>query len=139
MIDMKRAIVLVPFFVNKNNMAKVLSGRVIKNFDDIPSMLFNSGNNIYLPRTQSSDSEYPNIKDIVVAKALSYIKANPQGNFNEPMLQLELYDSLYYHKLRKPCIKINGYMELDEAGYIEITKITRLTLADFYTGEITPD
>lgn len=141
MIEMKRAIVLVPFFINKSNMSKVLSGRIISNFDEIKDMLFKHGSNIYLPRTTSEDSEYPSIKDVIVAKALRYIDANPRGNIIDPMLQLELHDSLYYHRLKNPCIKINGYAELDEAGYIEITKVTRLTLAEGFEErhKITPD
>lgn len=128
MIEMKKAIVKVPFFMNKTNMPRLLHGRVIKNFDEARSMIFNSGNSVYLPRSFAEVSEYPSIKDIVVATAIRYISETDQ-------LELELKDSLYFHKLRKPCIKINGYMELDEAGYIIITKVTRLTLAEGYNEE----
>ncbi len=128
MIEMKKAIVKVPFFMNKTNMPCLLHGRVIKNFDEARSMIFNSGNSVYLPRSSAEVSEYPSIKDIVVATAIRYISETDQ-------LELELKDSLYFHKLRKPCIKINGYMELDEAGYIIITKVTRLTLAEGYNED----
>lgn len=126
---MKQAIVKVPFFLNDNNMEYLLSGAKIINLNEVhEKMLFQSGHNIYVPRASGPNrpllSEYPDINDTVVAKALQYIEG-----YDDNYLNIELLDSLYYHKLRNPCIKINGYCTI-ENGNIIITKITRLTLAD---------
>lgn len=126
---MKQAIVKVPFFLNDNNMEYLLSGAKIINLNEVhEKMLFQSGHNIYVPRVSDPNrpllSEYPDINDTVVAKALQYIEG-----YDNNYLNIELLDSLYYHKLRNPCIKINGYCTI-ENGNIIITKITRLTLAD---------
>lgn len=126
---MKQAIVKVPFFINDNNMEYLLSGAKIINLNEVhEKMLFQSGHNIYVPRANDPNrpllSEYPDINDTVVAKALQYIEG-----YDNNYLNIELLDSLYYHKLRNPCIKINGYCTI-ENGNIIITKITRLTLAD---------
>lgn len=126
---MKQAIVKVPFFLNDYNMEYLLSGAKIVNIDEVhDKMLFQSGNNIYVPRVSDPNrpllSEYPDIGDTIVAKAIRYIEGTDNNYF-----EIELLDSLYYHKLREPCIKINGYCVI-EGGDITITKVTRLTLAD---------
>ena len=126
---MKQAIVKVPFFLNDNNMEYLLSGAKIINLNEVhEKMLFQSGHNIYVPRASDPNrpllSEYPDINDTVVAKALQYIEG-----YDNNYLNIELLDSLYYHKLKNPCIKINGYCTIED-GNIIITKITRLTLAD---------
>lgn len=121
---MKQAKVQVPFFINNDNMQYYLKGRMIKDLSEVHNILFKNGNCIFKPRSKSEKTEYPNISDTIVANAIRYIEGNT------PMLEIELLDSLYYHKLREPCIKINGYAEIDEQGYIIITKVTRMTLAD---------
>lgn len=124
---MKQAKVKVPFFLNDRNMEYLLSGAKIINIDEVhEKMLFQNGVNIYVPRKNDSNkpSEYPDISDTVVGKAIRYIEGT-DNNY----LEIELLDSLYYHKLKEPCIKINGYCVIEE-GDITIKKITRLTLAD---------
>lgn len=126
---MKQAIVRVPFFLNDNNMEYLLKGNLILNLDEVhDNMLFKNGYNIYVPRQSDPNrpidmSEYPNQSDTIVAKAIRYI------NGEVKCLEIELIDSLYYHKLREPCIKLNGYCII-EGNTIMITKITRMTLAD---------
>lgn len=119
----------VPFFLNKDNMQYLLKGSVITNLDEVHSkMLFKSGNNIYVPRNDDPNHPvaFPTIDDTIVAKALRYKTTESGTN----VLEIEIIDSLYYHKLRQPCIKVNGVCEIDEDHNITITKVTRLTLAD---------
>lgn len=125
---MKQAIVKVQFFINNNNMEYLLSGAKILNLNEVhEKMLFQLGNNVYKERDNGSNNttEYPGISDTIVAKAIRFI----EGTDND-YLELELLDSLYYHKLKEPCIKVNGYCTSDEVGNIIITKVTRLSLAD---------
>lgn len=125
---MKQAIVKVQFFINNNNMEYLLSGAKILNLNEVhEKMLFQLGNNVYKERDNGSNNttEYPGISDTIVAKAIRFI----EGTDND-YLELELLDSLYYHKLKEPCIKVNGYCISDEVGNIIITKVTRLSLAD---------
>ena len=84
--------------------------------------------NIYVPRNDDPNHpiSFPTIDDTIVAKAIRYI----QDDNGKNKLEIEIIDSLYYHKLKEPCIKINGVCELDEDRNITITKVTRLTLAD---------
>jgi hypothetical protein len=110
-------------------MEYLLSGAKIINIDEVhEKMLFQNGTNIYVPRKNDSNkpllSEYPDISDTIVGKAIRYIEET-DNNY----LEIELLDSLYYHKLKEPCIKINGYCVI-EGGDITIKKVTRLTLAD---------
>ena len=125
---MKQAKVKVPFFLNDRNMEYLLSGAKIVNIDEVhEKMLFQNGVNIYIPRKYDPNrpvNEYPDISDTIVGKAIRYIEGT-DNNY----LEIELLDSLYYHKLKEPCIKINGYCVI-EGGNITIKKITRLTLAD---------
>jgi len=124
---MKQAKVKVPFFLNDKNMEYLLSGAKIVNLDEVEKMLFQNGVNIYVPRKNDPNRpllEYPDISDTIVAKAIRYIEGT-DNNY----LEIELLDSLYYHKLKEPCIKINGYCVIED-GNITIKKITRLTLAD---------
>lgn len=126
---MKQVKVKVPFFLNDRNMEYLLSGAKIINLDEVhEKMLFQNGVNIYIPRKNGLNrpllSEYPDISDTVVGKAIRYIEGT-DNNY----LEIELLDSLYYHKLKEPCIKINGYCVIED-GNITIKKITRLTLAD---------
>lgn len=124
---MKQAIVQVQFFINDNNMEYLLNGAKILNLDEVhEKMLFQLGNNVYKERDNGSNNttEYPGISDTIVAKAIRFIEG-PTDH-----LEIELLDSLYYHKLKEPCIKINGYCTSDEVGNIIITKVTRLSLAD---------
>lgn len=119
----------VPFFINKDNMQYLLKGSIITNLEEVHTkMLFNSGNNIYVPRNDDPNHpiSFPTIDDTIVAKAIRYI----QDDNGKNKLEIEIIDSLYYHKLKEPCIKINGTCELDEDRNIAITKVTRLTLAD---------
>jgi hypothetical protein len=127
---MKQIKVKVPFFINERNMEYLLSGVKIVNLDEIQDMIFKSDTNIYMSRgniitSPTPKSEYPNTSDIVVANAIRYI----EGVEND-YLEIELKDSLYFHKLKEPVIKVNGYCSIEEDGNITITKITRLTLAD---------
>lgn len=124
---MKQATAKVPFFLNDTNMNYLLKGMKIGNLKEVhDEMLFKISNNIYAEREPGYEtSEYPDIHDIVVAHSLRYIKGK-ENNY----LEIELVNSLYYSKLREPVIKINGYCEIDDKGYIIITKVTRLTLAD---------
>ena len=126
---MKTAVVKIPFFMNEQNMAHLLKGLKIGNLQEVhEDMLFKAGYDIYSEReTIYEGAEFPNISDRKVGKAIRYIKGSP--NMNDG-LEVELLDSLYYHKLREPCIKVNGYCEMDDKGYMIITKVTRLTLAD---------
>jgi hypothetical protein len=125
---MKQAKVKVPFFLNDRNMEYLLSGAKVINLDEVhEKMLFQNGVNIYIPRKYDPNrpvNEYPDISDTIVGKAIRYIEGT-DNNY----LEIELLDSLYYHKLKEPCIKINGYCVI-EGGNITIKKITRLTLAD---------
>lgn len=125
---MKQAKVKVPFFLNDRNMEYLLSGAKVINLDEVyEKMLFQNGVNIYMPRKYDPNkpvNEYPDISDTIVGKAIRYIEGT-DNNY----LEIELLDSLYYHKLKEPCIKINGYCVI-EGGNITIKKITRLTLAD---------
>lgn len=125
---MKQAKVKVPFFLNDRNMEYLLSGAKVINLDEVhEKMLFQNGVNIYMSRKYDPNKpllEYPDISDTIVAKAIRYIEGT-DNNY----LEIELLDSLYYHKLKEPCIKINGYCVIED-GNITIKKITRLTLAD---------
>lgn len=125
---MKQAKVKVPFFLNDKNMEYLLSGAKVINLDEVhEKMLFQNGGNIYIPRKYDLNrplNEYPDISDTIVGKAIRYIEGT-DNNY----LEIELLDSLYYHKLKEPCIKINGYCVI-EGGNITIKKITRLSLAD---------
>lgn len=125
---MKQAKVKVPFFLNDRNMEYLLSGAKVINLDEVhEKMLFQNGVNIYMPRKYDPNkpvNEYPDISDTIVGKAIRYIEGT-DNNY----LEIELLDSLYYHKLKEPCIKINGYCVI-EGGNITIKKITRLSLAD---------
>lgn len=125
---MKQVKVKVPFFLNDRNMEYLLSGAKIVNLDEAyEKMLFQNGVNIYVPRKSDPNrplSEYPDISDRIVGKAIRYIEGE-DNNY----LKIELLDSLYYHKLKEPCIKINGYCVIED-GSITIKKIVRLTLAD---------
>lgn len=125
---MKQAKVKVPFFLNDRNMEYLLSGAKVINLDEVhEKMLFQNGVNIYIPRKYDPNrplNEYPDISDTIVGKAIRYIEGT-DNNY----LEIELLDSLYYHKLKEPCIKINGYCVI-EGGNITIKKITRLSLAD---------
>jgi hypothetical protein len=125
----KTAVVKIPFFINEQNMAYLLKGFKIGNLQEVhEEMLFKMGDAIYAEREHNDGvNEFPNISDKRVARAVRYIKGSP--NLNDG-LEVELLDSLYYHKLREPCIKVNGYCEIDDKGYMIITKVTRLTLAD---------
>lgn len=131
---MKNITVKVPFFINKNNMEYLLKGNIISNFDEVhKKMIFSNPNEkpcIYIARENDINrpkedmSEYANLNDIIVAKANRYIEEG-----DNIYLEVDIIDSLYYHKLKEPCIKINGYCEI-ESGSITITKVTRITLAD---------
>lgn len=121
---MKQITSKVPFFINKDNMQLLLKGRVIKNLDEVyASILFKIGKDIYEPR-QVAGNEYASISDRVVAKAIKFVNGD-KDNF----LEIEIIDSLYWSKLKVPCIKINGYC-IEEDDGIQITKVTRLSLAD---------
>lgn len=124
---MKTATVKIPFFINESNMAHILKGLKIGNLQEVhEEMLFQAGHDIYEAREpEYKESEFPNIKDRQVGKAIRYIKGEVDN-----YLEVELIDSLYYSKLREPVIKINGYYDMDEKGYIIITKVSRLSLAD---------
>lgn len=123
---MKEITSTVPFFINKDNMQLLLKGRCIKNLDEVyKNILFQIGKNIYEPR-QVSGNEYASISDRVVAKAIKFIDG---GDSKDNFLQIEIIDSLYWSKLRVPCIKVNGYCVEEDNG-IRITKVTRLSLAD---------
>ena len=128
---MKHVTTIVRFFITKDNMEYLLHGHTIDNFDEMRNNLFTELNSngsvlVYKPRDESYDSqsEYPNIKDRIVAKILRYIK-------EKDALEIEILDSLYFSKLYNPKIKLNGYC-ISEDGSIHIKKITRLTLADDY-------
>lgn len=137
---MKTVIVKVPFFVNKNNMQYLLKGYQIDNLDEVYNeLLFKNGTDIYEARQISEDTdisntytyeEYPNQSDIIKAKAVRFIDEG-----DTKYLEIELIDSLYYHKLKEPVIKINGYCEIIE-DMIHITSVTRITLADKHPKDL---
>ena len=143
---MKEANVIVKFFMNKNNMEYLLKGNIIENLDEIhletfknitkdnPMMIYeprlndpNHPNNKNLTHTKGNKSEYPDISDKIVAKAVNYIKG---ADNDSDALEIELVNSLYYFRLGQPVIKVNGYFNLSDTNNIHLNSITRLTLAD---------
>lgn len=133
---MKTAIVKVPFFINENNMQYLLKGYIIDNLDEVYStLLFKNGTDIYEARENDlgipvSYKEYPNQSDVIKAKAIRYLEEN-----GIRYLEIELIDSLYYHRLKEPVIKLNGYCTVNFneklcSDVIHIENITRITLAD---------
>ena len=118
-------------------MQYLLKGNQIDNLDEVYNeLLFKNGTDIYEAR-QSEDKnisntyeEYPNQSDIIKAKAVRFID---EGDIK--YLEIELIDSLYYHKLKEPVIKINGYCEIIE-DVIHITNVTRITLADKHPEDL---
>lgn len=136
---MKEVNVCVPFFINNDNMEYHLKGCVIDNLEDIHKNLFKDNMNldVYEPRSYDLNhpntpigydddvTEYPNQSDIIKARVLRYIK-NSNGH---DCLEIQVLDSLYYHKLKEPCIKLNGYCTIQN-NTVHIEKITRITLAD---------
>lgn len=123
---MKTVTQKIPFFVNEDNMEYLLSGCVIDNLDIRNNKLFSEGCNIYKARISRGVSEYPDIRDEIIGKSVRFIG----GSDGQDYLEVELYDTLYFSKLNRPVIKVNGYCTMEEDGKIHITKITRLTLAE---------
>lgn len=134
---MKEINVSLPFFINRENMEYYLKGYKINNLEEIHNTLFKDGMNldVYEPRISDPnhpdrlseyESEYPNQSDVIKAKVIRYIK----NNAGEDRLEVNIIDSLYYFKLKEPCIKLNGYCTIMDDNKIHIDKITRITLAD---------
>lgn len=143
---MKEAITRVKFFMTKNNMEFLLKGIKIDNLDDVRRNIFehiNTNGSIYVYEPRLDDphhpdnrldntykhihtSEFPDASDEIIGKVLRFIN----GNNGDDSLEIEIINSLYFAKLREPCIKVNGYYSISSDGSIHIDKITRLTLAD---------
>lgn len=144
---MKKVTAIVKFFLNEDNMEYLLKGNKIDNLEEVHHNIFtNIKTNkgfiyIYEPRATDPNhpdnrfdnthkhiptTEFPDDSDQIVAKVLRYIN-NDEGKDG---LEIEIINSLYYHKLREPCIKLNGYYSTSEDGSLHIERITRLTLAD---------
>lgn len=122
---MKTSIFEVPFFMNKLNMQYLLKGITISNIDELKDILFKNGYDVYKAREVQKDSEYPTQDDVVIGKAIRYFERDGKG-----YLEVDVKDSLYYMKLKNPCIKINGYCVSEDNASITITKVTRITIAD---------
>lgn len=143
---MKQVTVIVEFFMNENNMQYLLKGMIIDNLNEIHHSLFTSIENqkdsmfIYEPRHndpnhpdnrfdnthRKHNTQFPDESDKIVAKVLQYIN-RPDG---KDALEIEVIDTLFFSKLQKPVIKLNGYYSTSENGILHIDKIVRLTLAD---------